>query len=870
MVKKSRVAAALVCLVLGLALLGSAAFAADTKVTVADSADTYTQSNTASTDYGTSTSLGVYGTPSATAVIRFVLPAAPAGKSLTAATLRVRTTTLGSAGSVNAANVRVATDTWTETGTTYAKRPTPSGAVLGSLPGGSVPDKAYSIALSTAALAGLTGSTTLAIEGTGTDSLFLSSRQVSTVANRPALDLTYTDTAPGDTTPPSTPGDPAATVNGISVSLAWTASSDAVGVTGYTVHRSTTTGFTPSAATVIGTVGTPGFTDQGRPAGTWYYRVVATDAASNASDPSATATAVVGGGPPTQTTVSLLPQADTYTQSNTPSTDYGTSTSLGVYGTPVVTSVVRFVLPSAPSGTTLTGAALRVRTTAITSAGSANPATVRIATDTWTETGTTYANRPTASGGVLGTLPGGTTPDKAYSIPLSASALAGLTGSTTLALEGSGSDSLFLWSRQTATATNRPALDLTYTAAATPPDSSPPTAPTDLAATVSGSAVTLTWTAAEDDQGVTGYVVHRSADADFTPSPATAVGATSGTTTTDAARPPGTWYFRVVAQDAAGNAGPPSAAATATVVDDLPPTMTVAAAGDIVCPPGDPVTPTTCKHVEVRALIDSLAPDRFIAVGDLAQGNGSYDEFVAPGRFADTFGSLGSKILPVMGNHEGFTPQAAGYWDYFYGPGVTTGPFGDRPTGYYTTMIGSWRFIGLNSECDPGGLSGGCDVTSPQYQWLKSLLEQDTTACTVVAYHRPRWTTGSGHPPYVEMAPLWDLLAQHHADIVLSGHNHVAEAFKPIGVSGTAAQPTLSPQGIRSFTVGIGGDSQYTFSGVGAGQFSALESRAKGTFGVLKLSLKPGGYDWGFLPIAGSTFTNSGTTGSFSGTDSCH
>lgn len=105
---------------------------------------------------------------------------------------------------------------------------------------------------------------------------------------------------------------------------------------------------------------------------------------------------------------------------------------------------------------------------------------------------------------------------------------------------------------------------------------------------------------------------------------------------------------------------------------------------------------------------------------------------------------------------------------------------------------------------------------------------------------------------------------------MLSGHNHNAETLKPVGVSGTAAQPVLSNQGIRAFTVGIGGASQYTFDAANTGQFSALESRARGAFGVLKLDLKADGFDWGFLPIPGSTFVNSGTNGSFTGTGACH
>ena len=305
---------------------------------------------------------------------------------------------------------------------------------------------------------------------------------------------------------------------------------------------------------------------------------------------------------------------------------------------------------------------------------------------------------------------------------------------------------------------------------------------------------------------------------------------------------------------------PPTAGATAVVM----------AAGDLVCPPGTTVTTTTCKHQAVHDLIVGADPDRFIALGDLAQGLGSYDEFIAPGRYNDTFGHLRPMTLPVVGNHEGYTRSAQGYFDYWYGAGVNVGRFGDRPNGYYTTTIGSWRFIGLSSECAPYKTAGGCGVDSPQHRWLESVLARNTAQCTVAAYHLPRWTTASGTGPYVEMSTLWDLMAAKGVDVVLSGHQHLVEVFKPIGASGTAAQPALSTMGIRSFTVGIGGASHSVFNAVGAGQFAALDARARGTFGALRLELRPTGYSWNLMPVPGSTFTNAGTAGSFSGIGECH
>ncbi|MFK4089609.1 glycosyl hydrolase family 8 [Kribbella sp. NPDC020789] len=99
----------------------------------------------------------------------------------------------------------------------------------------------------------------------------------------------------GDTTPPSTPTGLASTgTTSSSVSLAWNASTDNVGVTGYVVYRNGT----EVATTGTGTT----FTDTGRAASTSYtYTVKARDAAGNLSAASnsvtATTQAGTGGGP---------------------------------------------------------------------------------------------------------------------------------------------------------------------------------------------------------------------------------------------------------------------------------------------------------------------------------------------------------------------------------------------------------------------------------------------------------------------------------------------------------------------------------------------------------------------------------------------
>jgi fibronectin type 3 domain-containing protein len=269
--------------------------------------------------------------------------------------------------------------------------------------------------------------------------------------------------ASGDTTAPTAPTGLTATASGSNVALKWTASTDNVGVAGYTVHRSSTTGFTPSTTTKVADVTGTTYTDTARPAGTWYYRVVARDAAGNASAASAQASATVAG---TATTVTqtVVPSADTYVNSGASTTNYGTSSSLSSSGTGVV-SYLRFPLPAVPAGKVLKSASLRIQTTSLASAGSADSHPVNLGPSGWTETGLTWGNRPAAPSPAtqVGSITGATAVSAQKSATLTASAIAPFAGKDlNLTVRDSGTDSLWFWSRSVTTASQRPTLTLVY------------------------------------------------------------------------------------------------------------------------------------------------------------------------------------------------------------------------------------------------------------------------------------------------------------------------------------------------------------------------------------------------------------------------
>jgi fibronectin type 3 domain-containing protein len=99
-----------------------------------------------------------------------------------------------------------------------------------------------------------------------------------------------------DTEPPTAPTNLTVTGSLTSGQLSWTASTDNTGVARYDVHRSTTPGFTPSAANRIAQPTGTTFTDTTAASapGTYYYKVIAEDGAGNLSAASNEASATIG------------------------------------------------------------------------------------------------------------------------------------------------------------------------------------------------------------------------------------------------------------------------------------------------------------------------------------------------------------------------------------------------------------------------------------------------------------------------------------------------------------------------------------------------------------------------------------------------
>lgn len=260
-------------------------------------------------------------------------------------------------------------------------------------------------------------------------------------------------------------------------------------------------------------------------------------------------------------------------------------------------------------------------------------------------------------------------------------------------------------------------------------------------------------------------------------------------------------------------------------------TKRVVAVGDIACPPTFAVTATTCRHAAVADRVAALRPDGLFIPGDIQYPKGEIENFrqsfdVSWGRF--------SKIWrPAPGNHEYYTPGAAGYFDYF---GAAAGP--DR-RGYYSFNIGAWHVVSLNTNCK----IVGCGFNSAQNKWLRRDLARTRRKCVAAIVHHPLLSSSKhGRNPIVR--PLFRELRKAKADLVLAGHDHSYERFAPVVETGKVSER----RGIRSFVVGTGGYGHYGFDRL----LPASRKAITGNFGVLDLRLRERSYSWRFVNEFGS------------------
>ncbi|MDI3403783.1 metallophosphoesterase family protein [Streptomyces cavernicola] len=261
----------------------------------------------------------------------------------------------------------------------------------------------------------------------------------------------------------------------------------------------------------------------------------------------------------------------------------------------------------------------------------------------------------------------------------------------------------------------------------------------------------------------------------------------------------------------------PAGAADAAPAQRPRAAFTAVAVGDIAeqCTADD----SGCEHPKTAAQVEKIAPSFVMTMGDNQYDDARLQDFE---RYYDTtWGAFKDKTRPVPGNHETYDPDGplAGYKAYF---GDVAYPEGKS---YYSYDQGNWHFVALDSN------SFDDDA---QLDWLKADLAANDKKCVAAYWHHPLYSSGEhGNDPVGR--PVWKLLDDAGAELVLNGHDHHYERFAPQDADGNA-----DPQGIVEILAGTGGAHPYKIEEVQPNS----EKQITDTFGVVKLNFGDDGFDW--------------------------
>ena len=266
------------------------------------------------------------------------------------------------------------------------------------------------------------------------------------------------------------------------------------------------------------------------------------------------------------------------------------------------------------------------------------------------------------------------------------------------------------------------------------------------------------------------------------------------------------------------------------------PTVMLVGAGDIaVCGTNEIDSATAAL---VQNVLDADSTAMVFTAGDNVYPDGSLTHF--NNCYEPTWGAFKSRTRPGLGNHEYYNnPGAAGYFEYF---GAQAGP---SARGWYKFNAGTWKVYQLTSECRA---QSTCYLK--QLRWLKRDLRNKPRQCVMAVWHRPLFSTGE-HGDSVRMRKVFAALYAAGAELVVNGHDHGYQRFKPIDSLGVED----AASGIREIVVATGGAALYDFPT----DSDLIATRDNTSHGVLKLNLAPGSYSWEFVPVPGDTFTDEGT-----------
>lgn len=227
------------------------------------------------------------------------------------------------------------------------------------------------------------------------------------------------------------------------------------------------------------------------------------------------------------------------------------------------------------------------------------------------------------------------------------------------------------------------------------------------------------------------------------------------------------------------------------------------------------------NEIASNALANRIAavdPPLFLFLGDIYE-TGTFTENLNhygvsnidhPGS-GTLWGATADTTQPTLGNHEKVNIPA--WMDYWHGHPV-----------YSSFTWGGVLFLNLNS-------SQNMTVNHAEYTFAQSVLTNpNNPACVVAIYHEPAVTSNTTIAS--NEADMWRLMANNGVDLVLNGHQHNMEEYKPLDQNFTAGTPDAH---MVELVAGSGGHSVTGVTNVPPGARIAW-SKGK-TPGLLDLTL---------------------------------
>ncbi len=189
------------------------------------------------------------------------------------------------------------------------------------------------------------------------------------------------------------------------------------------------------------------------------------------------------------------------------------------------------------------------------------------------------------------------------------------------------------------------------------------------------------------------------------------------------------------------------------------------------------------EFTTIANAINAKQPSFVVFNGDLTASGNVASEWTTWFNSIDTLG-LNKVMFHCEGNHDAAAPTT--YLNMFNLPTNGTG----TDYNFYSYTYGNTLFIVLNFEYGDVAPSNSADWTA-QTTWMTNLLKSvDTNVIKwkVVSWHEPYYTCGQ-HIGEMTYAGWWPVFDQYGVDLVLNGHDHSYQRFKPINQSVSTTAP---------------------------------------------------------------------------------